>query len=121
MRTFLVYALGLSEKYKADFEKFKSDFPAIYYESIMVSTNAKLDRLQQSIITLRNNTDLPAPAEEIEQTNEAQLLRRLNDFFEFNYEELVNEFALYQETYHLVANMQRCFPVDDVRIVYFVS
>lgn len=108
----------LWDKYETDFERFKSDFPAIYYENMLSATNAKLDRLQQSIIALKNNGDIPVG--EDEQTDEAELLARLNDFFEFDYQRLVSEFAFHQEVSHLVSDMQRYFSDEDVRVVYYM-
>lgn len=121
------YAYGYSwftleelwDKYEADLEQFKSDFPAIYYESMLSATNAKLDRIQQSIIALRNNEEIPSGGDE--KMDEGELLTRLGDFFEFNYERLVNEYAFYKEVLHLVTDMQRYFSDEDVRVVYYIS
>lgn len=109
----------LWDKYEADLAQFKSDFPAIYYESMLSATNAKLDRIQQSIIALKNGDEIPSGGDE--KMDEAELLTRLNDFFEFNYQVLVNEYSFYQEVSHLVTDLQRRFSDEDIRVVYYIS
>lgn len=121
------YAYGYSwfslkelwDKYETDLERFKSDFRVIYCESMLSATNAKLDRLQQSIVALKNKEEIPSGGDE--KMDETELLERLNDFFEFDYQQLVNEFAFHQEVSHLVSDMQTYFSDEDIRIVYYMS
>lgn len=121
------YAYGYSwfslqelwDKYEADLEQFKREFTAIYYESMLSATNTKLDRIQQSIIALKNGDEIPYGGDE--KMDETELWTRLNDFFEFNYEELVNEFAFHQEVSHLLSDMQSYFYDKNIRVVYYMS
>lgn len=108
----------LWDKYEADLAQFKSDFPAIYYESMLSATNAKLDRLQQSIVALKNNGEIPEGGNE--KMDETELWARLDEFFEFNYQQLVSEFSLHHEVIHLVTDMQKYFSGEDVRVVYYL-
>lgn len=108
----------LWDKYEADLAQFKSDFPAIYYESMLSATNAKLDRLQRSIVALKSNGAIPEGGDE--KMDETELWARLSDFFEFNYQQLVSEFTLHHEASHLVSDMQRYFSDEDVRVVYYL-
>ena len=86
---------------------------------MLSATNAKLDRLQQSIVALKNKEEIPSGGDE--KMDETELLERLNDFFEFDYQQLVNEFAFHQEVSHLVSDMQTYFSDEDIRIVYYMS
>lgn len=121
------YAYGYSwfslqelwDKYEADLEQFKREFTTIYYESMLSATNTKLDRIQQSIIALKNGDEIPSGGDE--KMDETELWTRLNDFFEFNYEELVNEFAFHQEVSHLLSDMQSYFYDKNIRVVYYMS
>lgn len=108
----------LWDKYESDLEKFKDKFSVIYYESMLKATNVRLDRIQQSIVALKNNTQIPADGNE--EMDETELWSRLDDFYDFDYQQLINEFALHQEVSHLVYDMNIYFSDVDIRVVYYI-
>ena len=108
----------LWRKSEADKEKFRSDFESLNYETMLSATNTKLDRLQESLIALKTGGEIPPVGRE--KVNHTELYIGLNDLFNFDFERLVGEVALFHETRQLVINAQGYFSDYNIRIVYYL-